>query len=170
MTVMTDVRSVTVRYKRPHFYPAAANGTQPSIPIFMLTREDGERIIAEKASGRLSFQVSSTRCSLDRREVAPNSNESTEGSSENSEGSWEATPDKGCADWGVDPSGTFLHSGDNHDFHWLYSFLTFSTRFVRDGYIRFRYAVDAEDGYDGLLFEMDGNLVWNRTASWLCKM
>jgi len=82
MTVMTDVRSVTVRYKRPHFYPAAANGTQPSIPIFMLTREDGERIIAEKASGRLSFQVSSTRCSLDRREVAPNSNESTEGSSE----------------------------------------------------------------------------------------
>lgn len=153
-------------YKRPHFYPAAANGTQPSIPIFMLTREDGEQIITEKASGRLSFEVSSTRCSLDRREVAPSSNESTtEGSSENSEGSWEATPDKGCADWGVDPSGTFLHSGDNHDFHWLYSFLTFSTRFVRDGYIRFRYAVDAEDGYDGLLFEMDGNLVWNRTVS-----
>jgi len=43
--------------------------------------------------------------------------------------------------------------------------LTLSTRFVRDGYIRFRYAVDAEDGYDGLLFEMDGNLVWNKTAA-----
>jgi hypothetical protein len=25
--------------------------------------------------------------------------------------------------------------------------------------------VDAEDGYDGLLFEMDGNLVWNKTAA-----
>ena len=41
----------------------------------------------------------------------------------------------------------------------MYSFLTLSVRFVRDGYVRFRYAVDAEDGYDGLLFEMDGE-VW----------
>ena len=78
--------------------------------------------------------------------------------------SWEGA-ETSCAEGGVDPSGTFLHSGDNHNFHWLFSFLTLSTRFVRDGYIRFRYAVDAEDGYDGLLFEMDGNLVWNKTAA-----
>lgn len=143
-----------MRYRRPHFYPAAANGSNPRIPIFMITREDGERLIAEP--GPLTLSAASTRCSLDKREAAPTStNESSD--------SWEG--EKSCAEWTSDESGEYLQSGNNQGFHWLYSFLTLSTRFVRDGYVRFRYAVDAEEGYDGLLFEIDGRLAWNETVS-----
>ncbi|CAK9083649.1 Endosome/lysosome-associated apoptosis and autophagy regulator 1 [Durusdinium trenchii] len=162
-------------YQRPHFYPAAANGSMPSIPIFMVTREDGERIIAEAAetAETLFVQIPSSRCSLDQREVAPASNSSraaapsstpAPGGSSGKASSWEAT-EKSCAEWKMDPTGAFVHSGENQGFHWLYSFLTLSVRFVRDGYVRFRYAVDAEDGYDGLLFEMDGEVAWNSTMS-----
>ncbi|CAJ1358516.1 unnamed protein product [Effrenium voratum] len=148
-------------YNSPYFYPAAApNTTKPVIPMFMVTREDGERIIA--AEGTLTLHVPSTRCSLDTREVAPNR---SEGNASSPADSWEAASDKGCAHWTADPSGGFLHSGDNRGFHWLFSFLTFSARFVRDGYLRFRYGVDAEQGYDGLIFEMDGQAIWNKTIS-----
>ena len=47
---------------------------------------------------------------------------------------WRIRPIEGMAAW----------LGDNRGFHWLFSFLTFSARFVRDGYLRFRYGVDAE--------------------------
>ncbi|CAE7366954.1 MORN3 [Symbiodinium sp. KB8] len=151
-------------YNRPHFIPAAApNSTAATIPIFMVTREDGERMVtaAEDAAAEgesLQFRIPSTRCSVDRREAAPTTNHS--GQSSGSSDSWEAS-EKGCALWAADPAGSFLYSGDNRRFHWVFSYLTYSVRFVRDGYIRFRYAVDAEEmlvlkGYDGLIFEMDG--------------
>ncbi|CAE6931148.1 ELAPOR2 [Symbiodinium natans] len=151
-------------FHRPHFIPAAApNSSAAGIPIYMVTREDGERMVtlasdAAAEGESLYFRIPSTRCSLDRREAAPTTNRS--GEVLTNADSWEASQ-KGCSLWAADPAGSFLHSGDNRGFHWIFSYLTYSVRFVRDGYIRFRYAVDAEMGYDGLVFEIDGEPVFN---------
>ena len=65
--------------------------------------------------------LSASGCSLDQREVAPASNSSraaapsstpAPGGSSGKASSWEAT-EKSCAEWKMDPTGAFVHSGEN---------------------------------------------------------
>eukprot|EP00931_Biecheleriopsis_adriatica_P101375 TRINITY_DN76528_c0_g1_i1.p1 TRINITY_DN76528_c0_g1~~TRINITY_DN76528_c0_g1_i1.p1 ORF type:complete len:1173 (+),score=188.80 TRINITY_DN76528_c0_g1_i1:49-3519(+) len=152
---------------RAHFIPAAPAGSEaPNIPIFMVTKEDGERWArsVRGASVPPQFRTASSHCRLDRQEAVHVNLSALNVSLNGSEDSWEKAV-KGCSHWTADPAGGFLHSGRNKLFHWLYSFLTLSVRFVRDGHIRFRYAVDAEMTYDGLDFEIDGVPAWNATVS-----
>lgn len=138
------------------FSPAAANASAvPGIPIFMVTRETGERwrAIMEGPQHSARLHVPSTRCSATSLEAFSASNSSAEALARES---WDLLGEhRGCSPWTSDPTGRFLHSGDNLHFHWLHSVLTLGLRFVRDGRLRFRYIVDAEDGFDGLTFQMD---------------
>ncbi|CAE7446020.1 Elapor1 [Symbiodinium necroappetens] len=62
----------------------------------------------------------------------------------------------GCNAWTPDELGNSIHSGDNRNFNRMVSSLELSVNIVRkEGYVVFRYQVDAEEGYDGFSFEVD---------------
>ncbi|CAE7838241.1 elapor2 [Symbiodinium sp. CCMP2592] len=62
----------------------------------------------------------------------------------------------GCNAWMPDELGNSIHSGDNRNFNRMVSSLELSVNIVRkEGYVVFRYQVDAEEGYDGFSFEVD---------------
>lgn len=150
-----------------YFYPAAPDGEEsPPIPIFMITLEDGEVWREAAARGRSGggsppvVHVSSSRCSASALETVPRSSalgaQQPGNASSSVRGTWDSIAgSRGCSAWAADPTGRFVHSGSNLNFHWLYSVLELSVRFVREGHVRFRFAVDAEVDFDGVLFIMD---------------
>lgn len=157
--------AVVLYNSEPHgayFYPTQPEGTPaPSIPIFMISLEDGEawKHWLANPSRSSNFSVRTTHCRTDGLEALPDATvDSTNNSSAAylAQETWEAISDRlGCAHWAADPSGRFLHSGNNLHYHWLKSMLVLSVRFVCDGFLRFLYVVEAEDEYDGLSFLMD---------------
>mmetsp|Transcript_9595 Transcript_9595/g.29697 ORF Transcript_9595/g.29697 Transcript_9595/m.29697 type:complete len:1190 (-) Transcript_9595:44-3613(-) len=150
-----------------YFYPSASNQTVlPQIPIFMITMEDGEsiraRVEAAAAGGVAApeLHAATSRCSAAGLEAMPTMTPTGGHSGNNSleffrDETWDDIEgQRGCASWSTDATGGFFHSGNNLHFHWVYSVLMLSLRFVRDGHLRFRYSVDSES-YDGLSFLMD---------------
>lgn len=148
-----------------YFYPAPADpANPPQIPIFMITREDGLLWLAKlnQAAGPtpLTMHATTTRCSAGGLEALPVTHQGAQAGNNSAEflaqESWDSISNRlGCAPWSTDPTGHFLHSGNNLHFHWIYSVLVLSIQFVRDGHLRFRFSVDAEDQYDGLSFLMN---------------
>lgn len=143
------------RYRAGPVSPSGAGGPPPGIPLMAISREDGEILVL--AAERSQVFVNATRpdCASETAILAAAELAATPG----------GPPDGGgCAPWQADPLGEFVHSGDNRPFHNIVSILTLSTRFVRDGYVIFRYAVDSERGFDGLSFEVDWNEVMSSTS------
>lgn len=68
-----------------------------------------------------------------------------------------------CEAWSASPDGAFVSSGENagvlenYEATRLFSTLRVSATLVRDGSITYQYRVDAEDPYDGLIFQIDDN-------------
>lgn len=68
-----------------------------------------------------------------------------------------------CQPWSASADGSFVSSGDNsgvlenYEATRLFSTLRVSATLVRDGSITYQYRVDAEDPYDGLIFQIDDN-------------
>ncbi|KAE9355330.1 hypothetical protein PF008_g4124 [Phytophthora fragariae] len=66
-----------------------------------------------------------------------------------------------CNPWVASADGSYISSGDNsgvmQNFEGsrLYSTLRVSATFVRDGSVTYKYRVDAEQPYDGLMFQID---------------
>ncbi|TDH67325.1 hypothetical protein CCR75_001899 [Bremia lactucae] len=66
-----------------------------------------------------------------------------------------------CNPWSASKDGSLISSGENsgvlENFGGtkLYSTLRIGATFVRDGYVTFKYRVDAELPYDGLVFQVD---------------
>jgi len=152
-----------------YFIPAIPeNQPNPSIPSFMISREDGLRwrtaIQTAVAPGEVAqpprINITSSRCSIltDEPQFPQPSGDTTLDNdvealaAEN----WDSIDGRrSCNPWQADPSGMYFYSGNNKHFHWIYSVLTLNLRFVRDGRLTFRYAVESENEYDGLDFEVD---------------
>lgn len=68
-----------------------------------------------------------------------------------------------CNAWSASADGAYVSSGDNsgvlenYEATRLFSTLRVSATLVRDGSITYQYRVDAEDPYDGLIFQVDDN-------------
>ncbi|CAK0859128.1 unnamed protein product, partial [Prorocentrum cordatum] len=76
----------------------------------------------------------------------------------------ETSEELGCEPWVADAAGRFVHSGDNRRFNHMISTLSLSVHMVKDGYVSFRYAVDAEQEFDGFSFEVDWNTVLEKIS------
>ncbi|CAH0521255.1 unnamed protein product [Peronospora belbahrii] len=66
-----------------------------------------------------------------------------------------------CMPWESSADGSYISSGENSDVLYnfeaarLYSTLRISATFVRDGWVTYKYLVDAEQPFDGLMFQID---------------
>jgi hypothetical protein len=72
-----------------------------------------------------------------------------------------------CTGWLVDPVRNVINSGNTS--HNSNSYLKLDIYLVGPGYIHFGYAVDAELGYDGLRFEVDGGTVLSANSKPISK-
>lgn len=63
-----------------------------------------------------------------------------------------------CNKWKVSADGSFIHSGNNTEYHRLFSVLQMAVVLVRPGYIMFKFKVDSEERFDGLTFLVNGEV------------
>eukprot|EP00928_Gymnodinium_smaydae_P045962 TRINITY_DN3058_c1_g3_i1.p1 TRINITY_DN3058_c1_g3~~TRINITY_DN3058_c1_g3_i1.p1 ORF type:complete len:1264 (+),score=211.00 TRINITY_DN3058_c1_g3_i1:97-3792(+) len=132
-----------------------ASGPLPTIQLLAVGREDGDVLTAAlRRPLRIVVGAVSEACSAaaSRQATNPGGTTPANGSTASSEG-------EQCAPWTVEGAGQYVHSGDNRAFNNVMSSLTWTVNLVSDGYIAFRYAVDAEARYDGLTFSVDWNTV-----------
>mmetsp|Transcript_44122 Transcript_44122/g.104408 ORF Transcript_44122/g.104408 Transcript_44122/m.104408 type:complete len:1357 (-) Transcript_44122:66-4136(-) len=147
---------------------------QVTIPMFTVSKQAGERILnmIEASTGSLPprLYAASTHCLEAKAEhIVPG--DSVESLSHYFSETWEETPYKhDCQPWQTDLAGLAITSGDNSHYHLMHSDLELSTRFVRDGLVRFRWKVSGEGGedeggaYDGFSFLVDGREVIPKTS------
>jgi hypothetical protein len=121
----------------------------PSIPLFGLGREDAEVFLVALNTSYVHVNISFA--SRPTSTPMPGMNNRTGDDSE------EDLEIPGCSRWEADPSGRFVHSGENKYHHSLVSMLSMNIHLVRDGHVIFRYSVDSERDFDGLTFEVDWN-------------
>lgn len=122
-------------------------GTVPNIPLLAIGRSDGDVFFAAAASEDVVVNISSPHCRVD---------EALMGSTW--DGDYYDTR-TGCEPWSASPTGRFAYSGDNKGRSTIYSELSLYLNLVKDGYVRFRYMVDAEEFYDGFRVELDEMVV-----------
>eukprot|EP00164_Ancoracysta_twista_P007358 GFYU01010427.1.p1 GENE.GFYU01010427.1~~GFYU01010427.1.p1 ORF type:complete len:1729 (-),score=404.88 GFYU01010427.1:215-5401(-) len=60
-----------------------------------------------------------------------------------------------CSQWRL--TDGLIWSGPNSVNHAINTFLQYPVHLIREGYVKFLFKVDAEPGYDGVLFIIDGN-------------
>ncbi|CAE8721520.1 unnamed protein product [Polarella glacialis] len=141
--------------------PAPASSTPRSLigaPVYELQSPEDAQVFAAAlgrapTTGLVLNMTSLSSCRALGAAVAPPIAAAVAAPSGNSSG--ESSALEGCNPWKPDASGRSIHSGDNRLFDRIVSTLELSVNLVRDGFVLFRYSVDAEAEYDGFSFEVD---------------
>eukprot|EP00927_Polykrikos_kofoidii_P033925 TRINITY_DN28760_c0_g1_i3.p1 TRINITY_DN28760_c0_g1~~TRINITY_DN28760_c0_g1_i3.p1 ORF type:complete len:1163 (-),score=150.10 TRINITY_DN28760_c0_g1_i3:14-3502(-) len=126
------------------------------VPLVVIGREDGDVLAAIAEREEVVVNLTAPSCTTDQEFALTGAVTTSLNMTRR---------DKGCSPWQIDPSGRFVHSGDNRAFNSISSRLSWHVHLVRDGYVVFRYKVEAEERFDGLSFAVDWQTLFENVGS-----